>query len=167
MDAGGANTGVEAAIVGRVTRKPGMIAFGWVQHCGSILLLMRRLGTESDSGERHRSDAIMSTALSRRPRRCNTFGLGIGSLLSLPPLIAQTEFAAGDVPRVMALVTAVNQAVFAFAPAVFGVLREVSGAYWVPFLLAAAVEVIAGAIIVLGRGVVGDKKMLNARWSRI
>jgi hypothetical protein len=82
---------------------------------------------------------------------CILFGLGIGCLLSLPPLIAQTEFAARDVPRVVALVTAVNQAVFAFAPAVFGILREVSGAYTLPFLLAAAVQVIAGAVIVLRR----------------
>jgi Major Facilitator Superfamily len=82
---------------------------------------------------------------------CILFGLGIGSLLSLPPLIAQKEFAALDVPRVVALVTAVNQAVFAFAPAILGVLREISGAYTIPFLLAAFVQVIAGAIIVLGR----------------
>jgi hypothetical protein len=53
--------------------------------------------------------------------------------------------------RVDALVTAVNQAVFAFAPAILGVLREISGAYAIPFLFAAFVQVIAGAIIVLGR----------------
>jgi predicted MFS family arabinose efflux permease len=94
--------------------------------------------------------AFGSTSLVLAPG-CILFGLGIGSMLSLPPLIAQTEFAAGDVPRVVALVTAVNQAVFAFAPAVFGVLREVSGAYTMPFLLAAVVQVIAGAVIVLGR----------------
>ena len=94
--------------------------------------------------------AFGSTVLVLAPG-CILFGLGIGSLLSLPPLIAQTEFAPGDVPRVVALVTAVNQAVFAFAPAVFGVLREMSGAYTLPFLLAAVVEVIASAVIVLGR----------------
>lgn len=49
---------------------------------------------------------------------CVLFGLGIGSLLSLPPWIAQTEFAPTEVPRVVALVTAINQAVFAFAPAI-------------------------------------------------
>ena len=59
--------------------------------------------------------AFGSTPLVLAPG-CILFGLGIGSMLSLPPLIAQTEFAAGDVPRVVALVTAVNQAVFAFAP---------------------------------------------------
>src|SRR4051794_19193981 len=85
---------------------------------------------------------------SRPPSPCISWS-AIG-LLSLPPLIAQTEFAAGDVPRVVALVTAVNQAVFAFAPAAFGVLREGSGAYTVLFLLAAVVQVVAGAVIVLG-----------------
>jgi predicted MFS family arabinose efflux permease len=94
--------------------------------------------------------AFGSTPLVLAPG-CILFGLGIGSMLSLPPLIAQTEFAAGDVPRVVALVTAVNQAVFAFAPAVFGVLREASGAYTMPFLLAAVGQVIAGTVIVLGR----------------
>jgi len=93
---------------------------------------------------------------------CILFGLGIGSLLSLPPLIAQTEFAARDVPRVVALVTAVNQAVFAFAPAVFGVLRELTGAYTMPFLLAAVVQVIAGAIIILGRDSLITARSRNA-----
>jgi len=79
------------------------------------------------------------------------FGLGIGNLVSLPPLIAQREFAAPDVPRVVALVTAVNQAVFAFAPAIFGLLREASDGYVVPFTIAATMQVIAGLIIFLGR----------------
>ena len=51
---------------------------------------------------------------------CALFGLGIGNLVLLPPIIAQAEFEPADTPRVVALVTAVNQAVFAFAPFVFG-----------------------------------------------
>jgi hypothetical protein len=47
---------------------------------------------------------------------------------SLPPLIAQTEFRPSDVPRVVALVTAVSQAAYAFAPAAFGLLRDFGGA---------------------------------------
>jgi predicted MFS family arabinose efflux permease len=94
--------------------------------------------------------AFGSTSLVLVPG-CILFGLGIGSLLSLPPLIAQREFVAVDVPRVVALVTAVNQAVFAFAPAIFGILREISGAYTIPFMVAAAVQLIAGSIVVLGR----------------
>jgi len=47
---------------------------------------------------------------------CVLFGLGVGNLTSLPPLIAQREFRPADVGTVVALVTAINQAVFAFAP---------------------------------------------------
>jgi len=49
---------------------------------------------------------------------CILFGLGIGNLTSLPPLIAQEEFKREDVVTVVALVVAINQAVFAFAPAI-------------------------------------------------
>jgi cyanate permease len=82
---------------------------------------------------------------------CILFGLGLGSLLSMPPLIAQREFAAAELPRIVALVTAINQAVFAFAPTIFGVLREVSGGYELPFLIAAFIQVIAAGVIVAGR----------------
>jgi predicted MFS family arabinose efflux permease len=82
---------------------------------------------------------------------CVLFGLGIGNLVSLPPLIAQGEFAQADVPRVVALVTAVNQAVFAFAPVIFGLLAQVSDGYVVPFMVAAAIQIIAGIVVILGR----------------
>ena len=49
------------------------------------------------------------------------FGAGIGNATSMPPLIAQTEFAKAEVVRVVALMTAVSQASYAFAPAVFGI----------------------------------------------
>jgi hypothetical protein len=54
------------------------------------------------------------------------FGVGIGNATSMPPLIAQTEFAKAEVVRVVALMTAVAQASFAFAPAVFGMIRDAS-----------------------------------------
>ena len=46
---------------------------------------------------------------------CALFGVGIGNLTSLPALIAQTEFRPADLPRVVALMTAVSQAGYAFA----------------------------------------------------
>src|SRR5262249_29057784 len=52
------------------------------------------------------------------------FGSGIGNATSLPPLIAQQEFAARDVPRVVALIVATAQATYAFAPAVLGALLQ-------------------------------------------
>jgi hypothetical protein len=50
--------------------------------------------------------------------------------------------------RVVALVTAVNQAVFAFAPVILGVLREVMGGYEIPFLIAAMIQIAAGAVVI-------------------
>jgi MFS family permease len=52
------------------------------------------------------------------------FGVGIGNATSLPPLIAQVEFPENYVPRVVALTVAVAQAVYALAPATFGLVRE-------------------------------------------
>jgi MFS family permease len=82
---------------------------------------------------------------------CILFGLGVGNATTLPPLIAQREFRPVDVGSVVALVTAINQAVFSFAPAVFGWLRDSTGSYFVAFLMAGIVQVVAAAIIVAGR----------------
>jgi MFS family permease len=53
------------------------------------------------------------------------FGFGIGNATTLPPLIAQQDFRESDVGRVVALLVASGQATYAFAPAAFGLLREV------------------------------------------
>jgi len=54
------------------------------------------------------------------------FGAGIGNATSLPPLIAQAEFAGADVGRVVSLIVATSQATYAFAPAAFGLIRELT-----------------------------------------
>jgi MFS family permease len=82
---------------------------------------------------------------------CMLFGLGVGNLTSLPPLIAQREFRPADVGTVVALGTAINQAVFAFAPAIFGGLRAVTGAYPEAFLTGAVLQAVAAGIVVAGR----------------
>jgi MFS family permease len=81
------------------------------------------------------------------------FGAGIGNATSLPPLIAQTEFAKGDVARVVALVVGISQAGYAFAPAAFGLLRELApstGAEAV-FVTAALLQGLAIATFLMGR----------------
>src|SRR5262249_7814017 len=55
------------------------------------------------------------------------FGAGFGNATSLPPLIAQTEFVQDDLPRVVALIVGIAQGVYAFAPAAFGLAREITG----------------------------------------
>jgi MFS family permease len=67
----------------------------------------------------------------------------------LPPLIVQKEFAAADTAKAVALITAINQAVFAFAPAVLGWLRDVEADYTLPFGIAACLQ-IAASLLVLG-----------------
>ncbi len=52
------------------------------------------------------------------------FGLGFGNGTFLPPLIAQAEFAREDVGRVVALIVAIAQGTYSFAPATFGLIRE-------------------------------------------
>lgn len=78
------------------------------------------------------------------------FGLGIGNLLSLPPLILQSEQRPVDVGRALALLTAINQVVFAFGPGAFGLLRDLTGSYTVPFVLAAVTQVISALVVMSG-----------------
>lgn len=80
------------------------------------------------------------------------FGVGIGNVTSMPPLIAQVEFVKDDVPRVVALVVAIGQATYAFAPAAFGFIRELSageGAY--VFAAAALAYALAIGALLTGR----------------
>ena len=81
---------------------------------------------------------------------CVLFGLGLGNLVSLPPLIAEAEFDAVDLGRVVALVIAINQATFSFAPGIFGALHDLAGGYGVP--LAVAVVLHTGAVVLILAG---------------
>jgi len=82
---------------------------------------------------------------------CVLFGLGLGNLVSLPPLLVQQEFARTDVGKVVALMVAINQAVFAFAPAVLGIIRDLAGSYTLSFLLAAAMQMLSALVVLFGR----------------
>jgi len=78
------------------------------------------------------------------------FGVGIGNVTSMPPLIAQVEFVKDDVPRVVALVVAIGQGTYAFAPAAFGLIRELSnGSY--AFAGAALIYLLAIGALLVGR----------------
>jgi hypothetical protein len=87
------------------------------------------------------------------------FGAGIGNATSLPPLIAQVEFLKNDVPRVVALIVAIAQGAYAFAPAAFGLVRDLSpqaghepaGAAAYLFINAALIQALAIAALLLGR----------------
>ena len=78
------------------------------------------------------------------------FGAGFGNATSLPPLVAQVEFVERDVGRVVALIVGFSQGTYAFAPAIFGLIRELAphdNAGAAPFLFAAAALVQGLAIV--------------------
>jgi hypothetical protein len=84
------------------------------------------------------------------------FGAGIGNATSLPPTIAQTEFVKEDVARVVALIVAIGQASYAFAPAVFGLIRDYAppaepGAAPLFFTVAAVIQLFAVGTFLAGR----------------
>ncbi len=87
------------------------------------------------------------------------FGGGIGNANSLPPLIAQMEFAEADVSRVVSLIVAISQATYAFAPAAFGLIREFApaaaaapaGAAPAIFIAAAILQGLAIVAFLIGR----------------
>jgi len=87
------------------------------------------------------------------------FGVGIGNATSLPPLIAQAEFAKEDVSKVVSLNVAISQGTYAFAPAAFGLIREfapqagIMAAAAAPYLFIAAalIQAMAVAAFLAGR----------------
>jgi len=87
------------------------------------------------------------------------FGAGFGNATSLPPLVAQVEFVEDDVPRAAALIVAVAQTGYAFAPALFGLIREFTavgvdsapGAAPILFGVAALTQGLAIAAFLAGR----------------
>ncbi len=87
------------------------------------------------------------------------FGAGIGNATSLPPLIAQAEFPRQHTQRVVALIVATAQGCYAFAPAIFGVVKSLSGEANSGVLIFTLAAVIQGlAIVALLVGKVGPIK---------
>ncbi len=129
-----------SAIVGRT-------AFGWLMPAGADRRRMAALSyaiqilgviTLIASGAQEPLFIVLGIVL---------FGLGIGNATSLPPLIAQAEFAREDTARVVALIVAMGQASYAFAPAVFGLVRGFSHADG-PFPTVEANAMFAGVIAI-------------------
>ena len=79
------------------------------------------------------------------------FGGVSGNSMSLPPLIAQTEFAPQNSRRVTALVVAIAQGTYAFAPATFGLIHTLPITATSIFLAAAIFQTLAIGAFLLGR----------------
>lgn len=85
-------------------------------------------------------------------------GSGIGNATSLPPLIAQTEFSREHTAKVIALMVAISQATYAFAPALFGLVRA---AFTDPNH--AIVAVVTAAVIVQVLAILSFYRGISAR----
>lgn len=122
----------------------------------------RRVVAAVNSGMQAVGSVVLLCAASSVPLLllgCALFGLGLGlgNVTSLPPLIAQVEFRPADMARVVALVTATSQAGYAFAPAAFGLLRDL-GATGLSisegvllFAAAALVQLASAGVVLVGR----------------
>lgn len=161
-----AQIGLIAHLMTRLAPEFGASGAAWAVSLASVCAIVGRTFLGRTIGERSRRKAatinllvqacgtVLLTTGSGVPvllAGCVLFGLGVGNLVSLPPLIIQREFAAGDVGRAVALVIAINQAAFAFAPAVLGALRDIGGDYTLPFAAAAAMQVAASLVVLSGR----------------
>jgi predicted MFS family arabinose efflux permease len=82
---------------------------------------------------------------------CIIFGLSVGNLITFPTLIVQREFPASAFGQVVGLSTAVTQFAYALAPALLGVIRDLTGGYVAVLLMGIGLQ-LAGAIVVLAGG---------------
>lgn len=159
-----AQIGLIAHLVTRLAPEMGASGAAWAVSLASVCAILGRTILGRTVGEQNRRRAALINLLVQACGTllltvgggvplllagCILFGLGVGNLVSLPPLIIQREFAVGDVGRAVALVIAINQAAFAFAPGVLGALRDIGGSYALPFAIAAAIQLVAAAIIAL------------------
>ena len=161
-----AQAGLFAHLLTRLTPEFGTNAAAWAIGLVTVCAVLGRtlLGWLIGNGSRRRAAAVnfavqvCGTALLAFGSGvfalgcgCMFFGLASGNLVSLPALIIQKEFAADDAGKAVSLAVAVNQAVFAFAPAMLGLLRDIEGSYALPFAVAAVIQLAAAVIVVANR----------------
>ena len=84
------------------------------------------------------------------------FGLGVGNLITLPPLLAREEFGPRSFGTVFGLVGAATQAGVALGPGLMGVLHDTLGSYQPALWFLVALEGVAAVSVLWGRPVRRD-----------
>jgi MFS family permease len=79
---------------------------------------------------------------------CALFGLSVGNLITLPPLIIHREFSAASFVVVMGLSNAVSGTIGALGPGLVGLVRSWMGDYDTALALCIALELIAAVIVI-------------------
>jgi cyanate permease len=161
-----AQIGLLAHLVARLTPELGIEHAGFLVSLATVCAVIGRTAAGKWIGEHDRRFAaaanfavqiagvlllILGQGSLALTLGCVLFGLGIGNLTSLPPLIVQKEFEREDVATAVALIVAINQGVFAFAPAIIGAMHDTTANYQLPFALIAMIQLLAVVIILLGR----------------
>ena len=80
------------------------------------------------------------------------FGLGVGNLITFPPLLAREEFGQRSFGTVFGLVGAATQAGVALGPGLMGVLHDALGSYQTALWCLVALEGVAAVSVLGGRG---------------
>jgi MFS family permease len=80
---------------------------------------------------------------------CMLFGFGVGNLITLPSLIIHREFDDIAFTRVVGLVIAINQLVFAFGPGFLGFVRTRFGDYGPALITCAVLQVICAGVVLI------------------
>ena len=78
------------------------------------------------------------------------YGLTVGNITSLSPIIARREFGAAAFGAVYGVAASAIAVASAFGPALYGILRDLVGNYSPALLIAGLLNFVAAAIIVWG-----------------
>jgi len=84
------------------------------------------------------------------------FGLGVGNLITFPPLLTREEFGQGSFGTVFGLVGAATQAGVALGPGLMGLLHDLFGSYQTALWCLVALEAVAAASVLGGRALRDD-----------
>jgi len=79
------------------------------------------------------------------------YGITIGNVTTLSPIIVRREFGAASFGTIYGVGAMIIGLVSCLGPSLFGWLHDASGSYRLPFLTAAAVDVLATVLILHGR----------------
>jgi cyanate permease len=79
------------------------------------------------------------------------FGLGVGNLITFPPLLARAEFGARSFGTVFGIVGAATQAGVALGPGLMGVLHDALGSYRPALWCLVMLEALAAVAVLGGR----------------
>jgi len=84
------------------------------------------------------------------------FGLGVGNLITFPPLLTREEFGQGSFGTVFGLVGAATQAGVALGPGLMGLLHDLFGSYQTALWCLVTLEAVAAASVLGGRALRDD-----------